>query len=300
MTMSKAEIKRGLKLARRVQDNLNYQRFVEKIQPILFTLEVSDWIFDSENEVYVATIENNFVESVNWGGFYNYAEIFFTDDESEEIAIAAGIFSEGKTDVGKIELLTKNKPTGTINGEYYLFDEHSFVTKARKFPVVFVSDGSTTSSGGSTTSNKLDANFVVSPASVTLGSGETATLTCTKTSPAKVQAYLASEDYCKAEISGDSVILTGGLAGKDINTTCNFALLETQHYQPAFIDVPILIQKSEAYQVLMHFEDPENVLKNDGAINFTSATGTFNLTSEQKHFGDYSVYAKNGMDLKYK
>ena len=70
-------------------------------------------------------------------------------------------------------------------------------------------------------------------------------------------------------------------------------MLETQHYQPAFIDVPILIQKSEAYQVLMHFEDPENVLKNDGAINFTSATETFSSSSDQKHFGDYSAYCYN-------
>ena len=105
--MTKAEILRALTISRKVQDRLNFQKFLPRPQDVNFSIPVSDWTLD--NEKYYADINISGLTA------NDTAEIYF--DKASETVIANADLSEfGETLSGKIRLFAENIPADSVSG----------------------------------------------------------------------------------------------------------------------------------------------------------------------------------------
>ena len=105
--MTKAEILRGLTISRKVQDRLNFQKFLPRPQDVNFTIPVNDWTFD--NEKYYADINISGLTA------NDTAEIYF-NKASETVIANADLSEVGETLSGKIRLYAENIPADSVSG----------------------------------------------------------------------------------------------------------------------------------------------------------------------------------------
>ena len=134
-------------------------------------------------------------------------------------------------------------------------------------------------------SSKLNPNFTITPTAVTLGAGDVATLNVNKISPAPFQTYISNASACNASVTADKVILTGKQIYSQTDLSCNFALLETQNFKPAFVDVPVTVKQFDALRVLCHFNDSENPYLNE--ISGYTITSIANLPTIGAGYGKF-------------
>lgn len=103
--MEKAEILRGLNLARQTSDVLNFQKFTPRPVKTNFTLPVNSWVSGAEN--FYADIEIAGITA-------NDDAVIDFDKQNKSVVVDAEIQSEGDSLSGKLRIYAKKIPTDEI------------------------------------------------------------------------------------------------------------------------------------------------------------------------------------------